>query len=47
MNFIDQFVLNKDVVFVGEFIKNENKTNLLKFKWNIINSYLVIAIITD
>lgn len=35
MDFIDQFVLNKDVVFVGEFIKNENKTNLLKFKWNI------------
>lgn len=35
MNFINQFVSSSDVLFVGEFIKNENSTNLLKFKWNI------------
>ena len=35
MNFIDQFILSEDVIFVGEFFKRDNNTNLISFKWDI------------
>ncbi len=35
MDFLDRFVLNEDVVFVGEFLKKENNINLLSFDWKI------------